>query len=104
MAEDLNEQRCTTPDVATCDATTLEKGRIASAAKDMAMSESSMFSKIETLHSGAELVESIVSRWQSSDCAEPQEGDKLLRCRTIASDVDEAFGLFENRLSNLPSD
>lgn len=100
VAEDLNDQRCTTPDVATCDATILEKGRIATAAKEMAVAESSMSGKVELLHSGAEVVESKVQRWQNSDCAGPQEGDELFECRTLAKDIDEAFDRFEDRLSN----
>ncbi|ORI17038.1 DUF2510 domain-containing protein [Rhodococcus sp. 1168] len=99
-ADDLKDQRCITPDVASCDATILEKGRIATGAKDMAVTESSMSSKVESLHSAAESVESRVGSWQSSDCAEPQEGDKLFRCRTLAKDVDEAFDRFEDRLSD----
>lgn len=102
VAADLSDQKCTTPDVASCDATILEKGRVATAARDLAVTEATMSAKVELLYSGAGLVESGVGRWQSNDCAEPQEGDDLFRCRTLASDVDEAFDRFEERLAELP--
>lgn len=88
---DLNDQKCTEPTVHNCDTMILEKVALAQKVNDKTVSEATMSREVERIHSAAGSVNSVGSRWERSDCSEPQDGDDLYKCRTIAADMDEEF-------------
>ncbi|MFJ7620021.1 DUF2510 domain-containing protein [Rhodococcus erythropolis] len=88
---DLNDQKCTEPTVHNCNAMILEKVSLAQKVNDKTVSEAAMSREVERIHSAAGSVDSVGSRWERSDCSEPQDGDDLYKCRTIAADMDEEF-------------
>lgn len=101
QAEELNSQKCTDPAVDTCDTLLDEKVALAAAINEMTVSEEEMSSGVERIHHSAGMVESAGSRWSSGDCSEVQTGDKLFRCRTIATDLDGYFSELIERVQSL---
>lgn len=88
---DLNDQKCTEPTVHNCNVMILDKVALAQKVNDKTVSEATMSREVESIHSAAGSVDSVGSRWERSDCAEPKEGNDLFKCRTIAADMDEEF-------------